>query len=84
VLNHYDKTAVRPKYIAHIAHGAAMAAAFCLLMPAAGLLARHRWIFTPADEVRRHMEYLQYNSMLTPKIVRLCDSKARQLNPRAA
>jgi hypothetical protein len=52
VLNKHDATAVKSKSIMHIAHAAAMIAAFCLFMPLAGLIARHRWMFTPKNEVR--------------------------------
>lgn len=52
VLNKHDSTAVKTNYAMHIAHATAMIAAFAFLMPLAGLVARHRWIFTPAHEVR--------------------------------
>lgn len=52
MLGKHDATDNKPNIIMHIAHGAAMIGAFCLMMPLAGLIARHRWVFAPANEVR--------------------------------
>jgi hypothetical protein len=51
VLNKHDSSAVKTNYAMHIAHATAMIAAFAVLMPLAGLVARHRWIFTPVNQV---------------------------------
>lgn len=41
------------KYGGQIAHGVFMLLAFCILMPGAALLARHKWWFT--DKQVRHL-----------------------------
>jgi hypothetical protein len=52
VINKNDNAVTKPNWAMHIAHAAAMMAAFCFLMPLSGLIARHRWVFTPKNQVR--------------------------------
>jgi hypothetical protein len=51
VINKHDSAVTKPNWTMHIAHAAAMIAAFCFLMPLSGLIARHRWVFTPKGQV---------------------------------
>jgi hypothetical protein len=51
LFKHSISTNVGVKYAKHIAHGALMIAAFCLIMPSAALLARHRWLFGAEPKV---------------------------------
>lgn len=55
------------KYGKHIAHGVLLLAAFCLIMPTAALLARHKWLFG-ADVRVRSQSHNDATHVVTPVV----------------